>query len=137
MNVYLQSSPVITRRGAIKAKIQTRAVVKNATQSERGGSGDAKSTQQRSNQSQQSNKSSRQPNLALIEAKKRAKILKMQQEQQLQQELLMVCSASGEGLTSRAAIEQGFSMAVASLGAVKDIYQNVREEKSKCLLEFQ
>ncbi|XP_037936783.1 histone deacetylase 6 isoform X2 [Teleopsis dalmanni] len=50
------SSPIVTRRGAQKAKIQTRAMVKTFD--------------------------TRKPNAALLEAKRRAKLLKMQEQSQ-------------------------------------------------------
>lgn len=52
--LFYQSSPIVTRRGAQKAKIQTRAMVKSAVEN-------------------------RKPNAALLEAKRKAKLLKMQQ----------------------------------------------------------
>lgn len=112
-------------------------MVKNAALSESGAAGDrvgaadSKQSQQHQQRQQQSSRSARQPNIALIEAKKRAKILKMQQEQQLQRELVMI-SSEGGGSASQAGRDQ-LSIAVSSLGAVKDIYQNVRAKREKSM----
>ncbi|KAM7349007.1 histone deacetylase 6 isoform 4-T4 [Cochliomyia hominivorax] len=59
------SSPIVTRRGAQKAKIQTRAMVKSAVT--------AASVNSVEN---------RKPSAALLEAKRKAKLLKMQQQNQ-------------------------------------------------------
>ncbi|XP_023297064.2 histone deacetylase 6 isoform X1 [Lucilia cuprina] len=60
------SSPIVTRRGAQKAKIQTRAMVKSAVTA----AANVNSVE------------NRKPSAALLEAKRKAKLLKMQQQNQ-------------------------------------------------------
>lgn len=74
--------------------------------------------QQRSTSHQQQTKSSSPPNITLFEAKKRGKLLKIQQQEQLRQ----VMSSEGESVSQG---KEQISIAVPPLAVVKDIYQNV------------